>query len=214
MTRQVVGIKDRRLFIKIANWLMNLGVEPSHLSFASIGFACIAAFAIYTLKFEMTTIAAIWSCMAALFSLTLKFLCNISDRIISENITISKSSEIYKEIQERISDMLIILAVGYGTNLPLAIEMGWTAAFLALMTSHIRILGFGFGITQNFKGPMAKPQRTLMIVGGLIGTIFERNINLTYNFFLFVTLIIIIVGCIFTIYNRLSSLILNLDNQR
>ncbi|MBL8589629.1 MAG: CDP-alcohol phosphatidyltransferase family protein, partial [Methylobacteriaceae bacterium] len=60
------------------------------------------------------------------------------------------------EIPDRLADTLIIVPFGYVVGQP---WLGWAGALAAAITAYIRTLGGALGQTQDFRGPMAKPQR-------------------------------------------------------
>ncbi len=62
---------------------------------------------------------------------------------------------------------MIIIGVGYGLSItfPIAITLGWVAAFFAVMTAYIRVLGGSCGLEQRFTGPMAKQHRMALLTG-------------------------------------------------
>jgi len=104
---------------------------------------------------------------AAALCILLRLLANLMDGMVAiEGGMGSPAGEIYNDLPDRISDALILCAAGYSLPWPsYGRELGWTAALLAVMTAYIRILGGACGLTQDFGGPMGKPQRMAVLIG-------------------------------------------------
>ena len=51
--------------------------------------------------------------------------------------------------------------------------LGWLAALLAAIAAYIRLLGGTLGLPQDFRGPMAKPQRMAALTIGAVAAPFE-----------------------------------------
>jgi hypothetical protein len=85
-------------------------------------------------------------------------------------------------------------------------ELGWAAALLAVLTAYIRAQVAVVGAPQDFRGPMAKPQRMALVItaailaglGSAFGIRFFQVAMPT------LTLGIIAVGSAWTSWRRLS----------
>jgi len=77
---------------------------------------------------------------------------------------------------------------------PFGVELGYSAAALAIFTAYVRMLGGASGLKQSFIGPMAKQHRmftlTLACVLSLLKTAFVKNGTV-----LWAALIVINLGC-------------------
>lgn len=127
-----------------------------------------------------------------------------------EGRRISVAGEIYNEIPDRVSDILILLGVGYGLSgyILFAVDCviwGWLCALLAVLTAYIRLLGVSVGTEPLFLGPMAKPHRMALLTGAcliempLIGLDSEIRV-------LPFALLLIAMGCMITIHRRLARI--------
>src|SRR5260370_27985395 len=88
----------------------------------------------------------------------------------------TKSGEVFNDLPDRIADALIFIGAGHAVHtLPYGMELGWSAALLAVFTAYVRMLGGASGLAQSFVGPIAKQQRmAVMTGGGLIAIIARR----------------------------------------
>ncbi|MEP2138114.1 MAG: hypothetical protein ABJI41_01305, partial [Erythrobacter sp.] len=75
----------------------------------------------------------------------------------------------WNEAPDRVADALILVGLGLGAGAP---ALGWAAAALAIGTAYIRELGSAQGLSADFRGPMAKPQRMALVTGAAIIAIF------------------------------------------
>jgi len=172
-------------------------VSPNQISLASVAAAAIAGCCLLR-----------GSYLAAALFIQLRLLCNLMDGMVAiEGGLRSAAGEIYNDLPDRISDALILLAAGYSLAWPaFGRELGWTATLLALMTAYVRTLGGARGLAQDFRGPMAKPQRmAAMTAACLLALLDSRAIALA--------LIAIIAGALVTAVLRVRGIILQLETR-
>jgi phosphatidylglycerophosphate synthase len=118
------------------------------------------------------------------------------------------SGEIYNDLPDRLSDAMILCAAGYSLAWPwFARELGWAAALLAVMTAYIRILGGASGLPQDFRGPMAKPQRMAIMTAACLAAPFEPRA-------MAVALMLVIAGSLVTAARRLRQIVRQLEARR
>lgn len=101
----------------------------------------------------------------------LRLLCNLLDGMVA--IEAGKSAPdgaFWNEFPDRVSDLVILVGLGYGIHEP---ALGWAAAALAILTAYVRELGRGCGLAADFSGPMAKPHRMALVTGAAVIAIFE-----------------------------------------
>ena len=73
------------------------------------------------------------------------------------------------------------------------------------MTAYIRVLGGSLGLPQDFRGPMAKPQRmAAMTVACVIGAIEHASMQTQHA--LRIALIVITVGAVVTCVTRIRAM--------
>jgi phosphatidylglycerophosphate synthase len=194
LTRRPLRSRNTAWAASLARWLVKARVRPNRISLMSVAAAAIAAFCLLRGSYLL----------AALFQLRL--LCNLMDGMVAiEGGLRSAAGEIYNDLPDRISDALILLAAGYSLAWPgNARELGWIATLLAIMTAYIRALGGACGLAQEFRGPMAKPQRmAVMTVACLLAPIDSRVLALA--------LIVVIAGSLVTAVLRIRRIVQQLE---
>jgi hypothetical protein len=68
--------------------------------------------------------------------------------------------------------------LGYAAGLP---EVGWLGALAAALTAYVRVFGGSLGLTQDFRGPMAKQHRmAVMTVACILGAIEQALAGTAY----------------------------------
>jgi phosphatidylglycerophosphate synthase len=99
-----------------------------------------------------------------------RLLCNLLDGMLAiEGGLRTRSGELFNELPDRLSDLLILAAAGYAIPwLGWAAPLGWLAAALALLTAYVRALGGAVGAGQDYGGPMAKQQRMALLSAGCL----------------------------------------------
>jgi len=85
-------------------------------------------------------------------------------------------------------------------------ELGWAASFLAVMTAYIRVLGGACGLAQDFRGPMAKPQRMAVMTAACLAAIFDSRA-------LALGLMLVIAGSLVTAALRLRRIVRQLESR-
>src|SRR5439155_1006073 len=107
---------------------------------------------------------------AAAAGIQLRLLCNLLDGLVAvEHAKATRSGEIYNDLPDRLSDMLILIMAGYSAaalGIRFAHELGWIAASLAVLTAYARVLGRSIGSGIYFIGPMAKQHRMALMTSG------------------------------------------------
>lgn len=70
--------------------------------------------------------------------------------------------ELFNEVPDRVSDIAILIGAGYaaGGNATL----GLLAALVAVLVAYVRAEGTVVGASQQYCGPMAKPERMVIIL--------------------------------------------------
>jgi phosphatidylglycerophosphate synthase len=175
--------------------LVQAHVRPNQISLASLAAAVAAGYCLLRA----------WYPAAALL-IPLRLLCNLMDGMVAiEGGLGSASGEIYNDLPDRISDALILCAAGYSLSWPAyARELGWSAALLSVMTAYIRLLGGASGLPQDFRGPMAKPQRMAVLIAACLLAPFDTR-------FLALALGVIIAGSLATAALRLRRIVRQLE---
>jgi len=123
----------------------------------------------------------------------------------------SKSGDVFNELPDRISDLVVLVPAGYAIpGLAWAPELGWAAGVLALLSAYVRALGASLGQPQDFSGPMAKPQRMAVITLACMLSVVELLLDRHWNL-MAIALVIVGAGTLVTVGRRTVHLILGLE---
>jgi len=209
--RRPMAARELEIFKRLAVFLAARGVAPNVISIASLIFGISAGAALAATSIEAIDQwhRLLWIAGATLIQLRL--LMNMLDGMVAlEMKQRSPVGELYNEIPDRISDAATLIGFGYAHSSSPA--LGYIAACLALFVAYIRAMGRLAGSPQQYCGPMAKPQRMLIVTLGALYCGFAPR---TWQFALgendfwtvpTVALAIIIVGCVITAARRLHRI--------
>ena len=180
----------------LAGVLVRTGASPNWISTLSICFAALGA----ALLLRSPTPSAL---LGAALCIQLRLLCNLLDGMVAiEGGRKSAVGALYNEIPDRIADSLLIVALGYAAGLAI---VGWYAALAAALTAYIRVLGGSLGQAQDFRGPMAKPQRMAVATLACVAAALEQPL-LGSHWALVAAAWIIAVGATFTCATRTAAI--------
>lgn len=197
----------------LAGWLARHHVSPNAISLASIVCAALAAGAISAWPH-----AEGWCrpalLIAAAAAIQLRLLCNMLDGMVAvEGGLGSPTGELYNEVPDRISDSLVLVAMGYAlVGMPVAEMLGWAAALLAMLTAYVRALGTGLGLPGCFQGPMAKPHRMALLTFSCIAAA-ALSAQPWASWFPWAALVVITVGSVVTSARRLNAIAAHLRRK-
>jgi phosphatidylglycerophosphate synthase len=197
--RRPLQSRDARWAKATASFLAARRVPPNAISIGSVVAAAIAG-AAFLLSNHFARIPML---IVAAIAIQLRLICNLLDGMVAvEGKLGSKSGEIYNDLPDRIADPLILVAAGYATPYPF---LGWLAGLLAVFTAYTRLLGAATGAGQDFRGPMAKPQRMAVMTIASLGEIAAGVFH--YGGYVFIAaLALVILGCIVTIARRTANI--------
>lgn len=211
--RRPLTTRDAAWAKALASALVRLRVRPNAISLFSIVFACVAGAGFLLSRDAIGWHRLVWLIVAAA-GIQLRLLANMLDGMVAvEGKMASKTGEIFNDFPDRIADPIIIIPVGYAiVSCPWARELGWAAGLLAVMTAYVRLLGGSMRLTQDFRGPMAKPHRmaTLTfaaIADGIAGLFGDRD------WLLAAALALIILGTIVTMARRTARMKTELESR-
>ncbi len=143
---------------------------PNQISAASMGFALLAGLAFWFAGAYSTGIARALLLGAAAACCQLRLLCNLLDGMVAvEAGKGTPDGAFWNELPDRVSDLLILVGLGFGVGAP---ALGWAAAALAILTAYVRELGRASGLPADFSGPMAKPHRMALVTVAAVISIF------------------------------------------
>lgn len=155
----------------LAKWaakkLQQKGATPNGISLVSMPCAAIAGVC-FLFATQLTAPYSFFLFSLAIVGILGRLICNLLDGMVAiEGKMKSPVGAIYNEFPDRLSDMFIILGIGYSlTSIPSAVTLGWAASLAAVMTAYVRLLGGTCGLEQKFTGPMAKQQRMFVVIVG------------------------------------------------
>lgn len=143
-----------------------------------------------------------WLAGAALCQVRL--LANLFDGMVAVKRQIaSKKGELYNEVPDRISDAAIFIGLGYASQgIP---ALGYIAAVLALFVAYVRAVGKVAGAPQDYRGPMAKPQRMALVTVAAIYLGLSPAHWQSPFWIVNGLLLVVIVGCSLTAIRRLRT---------
>ncbi|MBB6428654.1 CDP-alcohol phosphatidyltransferase family protein [Algisphaera agarilytica] len=149
----------------VMRWLTNLairlGLSANAVSVLSVVFASLGAAAtVFTYSAEGFAQRALWFIGAA--GVELRAFCNLLDGMVAvETQTASPVGELYNEVPDRISDVLMLVGLGYAAgSTP---ELGWAAAAAAVFVAYVRAQAAVSGAGQDYGGLMSKPVRMQLV---------------------------------------------------
>lgn len=201
--RRDVATRKIAVFQNLAKKLVALQLTPNQVSIASSVFAFGSGISFYYAGNKILFL------IFAIIGIQLRLICNLIDGLMAvEGGLKTKSGEVFNDVPDRFSDIFILLGAGYWCGL---IDMGWTAAVLAVLTAYIRTLGASMTGQHDFAGPMAKQHRMFLVTLGAAGGIIEILINNSDRYVMKAVLAVIIAGCGWTCWNRLRRLYLKLE---
>src|SRR5437660_2105669 len=205
--RRPIATRNRRCAQSATAWLASRNVSPNVISIAGMG-ACIAA----GIALSLTSVAyyrVFW--LIAALGAQLRLTANMLDGMVAlASGRTSKTGELYNEIPDRVSDAAVFIGAGFawGGN----IALGYIATILAIFTAYIRAAGKIAGAQNEFCGPMAKQHRMLIItLICLYSAVTQRSwqiisFNDSQIGLMTLGLAVIIVGCVITVFRRISRI--------
>jgi phosphatidylglycerophosphate synthase len=182
--------------------LVRWHVSPNAISIASVFFALAAGAAFYFSGVSAGRGRMLLLVVAAV-GIQGRLLCNMLDGMVAiEGGRQTKSGEIFNDLPDRVADAIIFVCAGYAVhNQSFGVELGYSAAALAIFTAYIRMLGGASGLKQSFIGPMAKQHRMFTLTLASLLSLFEARFFKS-GAVLWVALIVINLGCVVTIVRR------------
>jgi phosphatidylglycerophosphate synthase len=198
------------LLVAAAARLARATISPNLISVAGVFFSAACALSLVLTPMVSSSDAAILL-LAAAALLAARGLCNLLDGMVAiESGMRTPAGAVFNELPERISDVVVLVALGYAIEPAWGHEAGWAAATLALLTAYVRVLGGALGLRQDFCGPMAKPQRVTLLIGACVLAAAQMAIQGTETA-LEIALLVIAAGSLATLYRRARRLCMELE---
>lgn len=186
-------------------------IHPDTVSYSSIIAAALGAVCFWKSTYWS------WSLIIGPVFLYLRLWLNMLDGMVAlASGKPSRRGEIINEMPDRVSDIIIFVGVAHsGLCHPLS---AYWAAIFALLTAYVGILGQAIGAHREFSGIMSKPWRMVALhAGAWVSFAFlnwrEDRIQIGYFTVLDWTNLIIILGCLQTIWIRLARIMSELQKN-
>jgi phosphatidylglycerophosphate synthase len=157
--RRPMFARELNLLKLLARWLVAHQVSPNVISLAGMAGGIVAGLAL-----AATTLPGLARPMFLLAAagIIARALGNLLDGMVAVGTgKASPLGELFNEVPDRVSDIAILVGAGYaaGGNATL----GLLAALAAVLVAYVRAEGKVVGAAQHYCGPMAKPERMLVI---------------------------------------------------
>lgn len=208
--RRPIHARAWPVFQHLATLLAHRNISANSISV--VGMACAIAAGLLLAFMPHDGLGQRFSWLIAAVLMQLRLIANLLDGMVAiESRTASPVGELYNEVPDRISDAAIFIGAGYAPGSQ--IELGYLAACLAIFTAYVRATGKAAGASQDYCGPMAKPQRMALMTAICLYLALTphawqpewRDLGL-----ISAALILIIAGCILTSCRRLLRISSNL----
>ena len=147
--------------------MLRMGIRPNQVSVMSVVFAAGSAACLWAIIKGSGSPALLW--VLAAVGIQLRLVCNLMDGMLAvEGSLKSPDGDLYNEFPDRLSDTIILAALGYTAGGEPGIALGWLCAAGALMTAAVRMHGASLTGRHDFRGPMAKPHRMALATAGCL----------------------------------------------
>ena len=212
--RRPIKARDTQWAHAFAERLTRAGVHPNQISVGSVGCALLGAAALVGSGSCNGIDGRVALLLVATGGIQARLLCNLFDGLVAvEGGLRTKTGEIYNELPDRVSDLLLLAASGYACRgSGWTHELGWAAGALAVATAYVRALGGQLGAAQQFCGPMAKQQRMAVLTAACVTTAAETLLGWPLRT-LPLALGIIVLGSVWTAARRTRRIAAELESR-
>ncbi|WP_185982492.1 CDP-alcohol phosphatidyltransferase family protein [Aureimonas mangrovi] len=202
--RRPLASRGTRWAQGLARALLRTSITPNAISASGVVFAAIGG-----LAFAFAPATPMLFLLAALM-VQLRLLCNLLDGMVAvEGGRGSPTGALFNEVPDRFEDAFLLIGFGYASPWP---ELGYVAALFAVLTAYLRAFGASLGFGQDYRGPMAKPQRmAALTLGGVLA--FVEALALGSSHITTIVLAVVILGAIWTVWRRMSRIAARLEDD-
>jgi phosphatidylglycerophosphate synthase len=197
-----------KAFHQFAFFLVKCGLRPNQVSILSSVFAILGGISLLLASRSDGAGAKILLLVGGLLGIQLRLLCNLTDGLMAvEGGKKTLDGEFFNDFPDRISDVVLLLFVGYSLAGPAFPAFAWAASLGAVLTAYIRVLGSSMGAPHYFLGPMAKQHRMAVLNLGVVGSCVEVLLWGTFQYSLAVAIVVILFGTLVTCVRRANALL-------
>lgn len=158
--RRPMFTRDWNISQRFSGWLVARNVSPNLISILGMAGAIVSGAAL------AATRDSSWPrvfFLIAVGGIIVRGMGNLLDGMVAVSSgRASPYGELFNEIPDRVSDIAIL--AGAGCALGGNASLGFIAALLSVLVAYIRAEGKVAGAAQHYCGPMAKPQRMLVVL--------------------------------------------------
>lgn len=150
------------MWIRTAEVLARAGISPNTISLFGMCAGIAAGASLAATFLAPSPWARILFVIAAALIL-LRLLCNMLDGMVA--VATGRASplgELFNEIPDRISDAATLIGFGYAAGS--SPRLGYLSAVVAIFVAYVRAAARVAGAPQDYRGPMAKQQRMLVVI--------------------------------------------------
>jgi phosphatidylglycerophosphate synthase len=210
-SRRPLKVRDKTWAKALASAISRTPVQPNWISLLSVVCGAISGFCLWG-SGQTTGGLRVFLLIGAAAGIQLRLLCNLLDGMVAvEGGKKGKAGEIWNDLPDRFSDLMILVPVGYALDgRAFSHELGWCAGVLAVLTAYVRMLGGSVGLKQDFGGPMGKPQRMAVMTVACLFACFEELFKVR-GLVLEAALVLIATGSTATIVLRLRRIVRELQ---
>ena len=160
LERRPMRLREWCILQRATTALVCKGMSPNLISVLGVASCIIGGVALALTSYTVGLPQRSLFLLAAL-TVPLRALANLLDGMVAvESGKASPVGELYNEVPERISDIAMLVGLGYAfASTP---WLGYVAALIAVLVAYVRVQGRLAGAPQDYAGPMAKPHRMVL----------------------------------------------------
>lgn len=205
--RRPVSARGWGTIRRLAQWLARHRVPPNVISLTGMLCGIGAGVSLGLTSVGASGARVAWVIGAVL--ILIRALANVLDGLVAVEFGQgSPLGELYNEVPDRVSDVAMLVGLGYAAGGNEA--LGYAAACAAVLVAYVRAVGKIAAGSQEYGGVMAKQQRMFFVAAiALYSGLAPRGGNHLAS----AALVVIIVGCLWTILSRLRRVARRLQGR-
>ena len=162
LERRPLKLRDLGVCHRVADALAAAGITPNMISTVGLLSGIITGAALAATSWAEHEVAYRLLWLIGVACIALRGAANVLDGVVAvETGQASPVGQLYNEVPDRVSDAATLIGAGYAAGGDPT--LGFIAATVALFLAYIRAMGKVAGARQEYCGPMAKPQRMLVV---------------------------------------------------